>query len=310
MFNNKLFSLLCCPICKKNLKQTKRKFFCVKCNREYPILKNIPDFSDFSDDKDINLSQKKWDEIYMNEAKTNFIESIDDAEKKYFKSSRQQIEKYCRLNKNKIYLEIGSGLFYFGRALGKLGYPVVGIDLSYKSLKLAEKALIAAKVKNYLLVRGNILKMPFKENSFYLIVGFGVIEHFKNTLSSLSEIFRVLAPKGLAYNTVPYLNLGTLTYRQLWGNIPRLPILEDLFYYFHNKILKAKYMRFGYELSFTQSYLKNIHHKLGFKFVSTGQYLCPLVFEFIKFKPLKRLAIYLAEHSPLFWPMIYCAAKK
>lgn len=308
--NKQLLKLLCCPHCKKDLESYKTYLSCSICKQRYPIENGIPDFLKSSKNADIILTQKKWDKLFKQEAKSDFLKKIDEVENKYFRSDWQQIKKHYRQNKKNIYLEIGSGLFYFGRALGKKGYPVVGIDISLESLLLAKKALKAAKVKDYLLVRGNILDMPFKENSFHLIVGFGVIEHFKNTLSALSEIFRVLSPGGLIYNTVPYLNLGSLTYRQIWGNIPRLPILENIYYFFHSKILGGKHMRFGYELSFTQSYLKNIHQKVGFKIIKTGQYHCLLVFEFIKLRFLRQLAIYLSKNSPLFWPMIYIAAKK
>lgn len=82
MPNNILFSLLCCPTCKKNLKQIIKKFARVNCNKEYLIINNIPDFSGFTDDKDIKLSQKKWDEIYKRDAKTNFIKFVYEAEKR------------------------------------------------------------------------------------------------------------------------------------------------------------------------------------------------------------------------------------
>lgn len=179
-----------------------------------------------------------------------------------------------------------------------------------EALQISKKLFEKEKTKDYLLICGNILNMPFKSNSFNLIYGGGVIEHFKNTKEAVVELSRVLKKGGLSYNTVPYLNLGTLTYRQLWGNIPRFPIIEGIFTFVHTKLLQAKHMRFGYELSFTRKYLEDVHRKSGFKKTVTGKFECSLDFEYIPLKPLRNLAIKLATNSSLFWPMIYVAGKK
>lgn len=308
--NKKLYHLLCCPNCKGKFLQTKNRFTCRKCHKNYPLQDGIPDFSLIIQEKEMKLSQTKWNEKYKQESKKNISKELDLLDKKFFKSTWDQIVQQHNFKKSDIFLEIGCGTFYLGRALARKGVTVIGIDMSMEALKLAQSVFKKEKIKNYLLVCGNILNMPFKENVFGFIYGAGVIEHFKNSLDSIKELHRVLKKGGVVYNTVPYLNLGSLTYRQVWGNIPRLPILEDLYAFFHMKILGASHMRFGYELSFTQSYLKKIHKKLGFSEVNTGQFNCTLDFDYLKNQHLKKLAIYLAVHSPLFWPMIYVAAKK
>ena len=258
----------------------------------------------------MKLSQKKWNEKYRHDAQKNIAGELDFLDRKFFSLVRSQIEKHHRLKKENVFLEIGCGTFYFGRHLAKLGYPVVGIDMSIEALKLAQTVFKQEGIKNYLLVCGNVLDMPFKKNSFDLLYGAGVIEHFPDTFSAVKELRRVLKKGGVAYNTVPYLNIGSLTYRQIWGNIPRLPWLEAAFTFFHTKILGGRHMRFGYELSFTRSYLEKIHRQAGFSGAKTGQFDCELDFDYLKNKFLRRLAIFLAKNSPLFWPMIYVAGKK
>ncbi len=302
--------MLCCPYCKGEFSQTKNRFLCKNCHKNYPINEGIPDFSLVIAEKEMKLSQKKWNEKYKQDSKKNITRELDFLDKKFFYPTWRQIQEYKKLRKDDIFLEIGCGTFYLGRHLARYGQTVVGIDMSIEALKLAKHIFDREKISNYLLVCGNILHMPFKTHSFDLLYGAGVIEHFKDTLSSIQELQRVLKKGGVAYNTVPYLNIGSLTYRQVWGNIPRLPILEDLLTFFHTKVLKAKHMRFGYELSFTQSYLKKIHEQAGFSQVDIGQFHCQLDFDYVKNKTVRCLAIYLAETSPLFWPMIYVAAKK
>lgn len=310
--NYKLLSLLSCPHCHTNLTLFPNKQFiiCRKCKQKYPYRDGIPDFLAYSDDADLKLSQEKWDKKYQQDYKKNIIKELNYQDKKFFLPTWSQISQHFSLKKGENFLELGCGLSFFSRHLAKLGMTVVGIDISLEALKLAKAVFDKEKITNYLFVRGNVLSMPFKSNSFSLIYGAGVIEHFKDTFSAVKELQRVLKKGGVAYNTVPYLNIGSLTYRQVWGNIPRLPILEDLFTFVHTKILKAKHMRFGYELSFTRSYLQKIHERAGFSQVKTNQFNCQLDFDYLKNKELRQLAIYLATHSRFFWPMIYVAAKK
>jgi len=305
-----LFKLLVCPVCHSSLISKREYFFCRKCKKNYPLTNGIPNFSVTIDEPNMVLSQKKWDEKYINEYKPNIKKELDFLQNKFFDLSWNQIQHQYHLKKRGVFLEIGCGTFYLGRALAKKGYTVVGIDMSIHALEQAKRLFDKEKIKSYLLVCGNVLQMPFNKNSFNLLYGAGVIEHFKDTYPAIKELNRVLKIGGVSYNTVPYLNIGSLTYRQVWGNIPRLPLIEDLYTFIHTKLLEARHMRFGYELSFTRSYLEKMHRKARFRSVKTGQFLCELDFDYLPSKYLKRLAVYLAKNSFLFWPMIYVSAKK
>ena len=63
-------------------------------------------------------------------------------------------------------------------------------------------------------------------------------------------------------------------------------------------------MIFGYEFSFLGSHIKRMHKTAGFKEVYVDQFATKLLFEFVPFALLRKFFIYLAETSPLFWPMI------
>lgn len=165
-------------------------------------------------------------------------------------------------------------------------------------------------ITNYQLILGDINKMPIKSNSIDLLYGGGVIEHCENTQTVINEIYRVLKPGGVSFNTVPYLNLGALTYRQIWGNIPEFPLLKQLAEFVHIKLLGARHMTFGYELSFSAGYLRALHKKAGFKKVTVDKFETKLMFDFIPFDFSRRVCIYLANHCRLFWPMIKVVAEK
>ncbi|MDC8003249.1 bifunctional demethylmenaquinone methyltransferase/2-methoxy-6-polyprenyl-1,4-benzoquinol methylase UbiE [Aureisphaera galaxeae] len=72
---------------------------------------------------------------------------------------------------------------------------VVGLDLSEGMLSVARKKATGASL-NVSFVKGDSEALPFEDNSFDAItVSFG-IRNFENLEKGLSEILRVLAPKG------------------------------------------------------------------------------------------------------------------
>ena len=112
------------------------------------------------------LSQKKWDEKYIKEYKPDIRKDLDLLEHKFFEPTWSQIQKEYHLRKKDIFLEIGCGTFYMGRALAKKGYTVVGVDMSLYALKQAKQLFDKERITDYLLVCGNVLQMPFKNDSF------------------------------------------------------------------------------------------------------------------------------------------------
>jgi len=261
------------------------------------------------ENKDNCLTKEKWENFYQdffknfNEEKVN--KEIDDINKTIL-----QIEKYYKPKKNESFLELGCGPAFCCYQMAKKEMKVSGMEISLNALKWAKKFFKKKGVKNYNFVFGDIQKMPFKDNTFDLIYGGGVIEHLENPRDVIKEIYRVLKPGGFVFNTVPFLNIGSLTYRQIWGNIPYFPIIKEIAKLVHVKILKSRHMRFGLEYSFTRRFLRKIHQEAGFEEFHIEKFQVDLEFIFIKNKFLKRIANYLGQNSIFFWPMIYVVAKK
>jgi 2-polyprenyl-3-methyl-5-hydroxy-6-metoxy-1,4-benzoquinol methylase len=229
MFKKSYLSFLACPDCRGNLSEKSRKLTCQSCGSTYPIVNNIPILLSGSMAGDVKLSQEKWDSEYkktINAKKAKILK--ENFRKTYQDYTMKYIKDIFKSYRSKKYLEIGCGPFFIGQALSKEGAFIVGIDYSMNALNLAKFYLKDEGIENYLLVCGDIAKMPFKDNSFDLLYGGGVIEHFKDTVGVVKENFRVLKEGGFAFNSVPKLNLGSLTYRQVWGNIPNAPVLREL----------------------------------------------------------------------------------
>jgi len=276
---------------------------CIKIGNIYSFLEN-------STSDDVKLSIDKWDEFYNEKNKSDYESHYKIYLQDNFDNVFNQISDYIRFDKNTVFLEIGCGPMYFARAVAAKCKTVVGIDFSLPALKTAQTMLDTHGITNYLLIHCDINKMALKNECVDIIYGGGVIEHFKDTFTAIKECARALKKDGICFNTVPMLNLGSLTYRQIWGNIPNFPVLRQIAEFVHIKLLKGKYMIFGYEFSFLPSTLKNLHKKARFKQVEVKEFPTKLMFEYIPIKPLRQFLIKLATSSPLFWPMVKVVARK
>ncbi len=301
--------ILCCPVCQNVLKQSDNYLYWELCAKKYPIEKNIirmlPDLS-----KDLELSIEKWDKIYSDQLRDKtFYKEFDNYKKLYLQDTIDQLNDARKIGKSDIYLEIGCGSFFLGQELADKVELIIGIDICPSALEIAKKMLDEKGSTNYILIQGDILNFPIRSNSIDLIYGGGVIEHFRNTQVCVDELYRVLKIDGVSFNTVPYLNIGSLTYRQLWGNIPNVPILKQTAEFVHIKLLRGKHMTYGYEMSFLASTLKAIHKRAGFSNVKVDKFTVKVVFDFLP-NFLKPILTELAIKSRLFWPMIKVVAKK
>jgi ubiquinone/menaquinone biosynthesis C-methylase UbiE len=300
---------LSCVKCGSSLKKNKMSYVCVKCGNEHRIKNGIFEcLGKMETEK--NFSRQKWDDFY-----TKFynikscLEEYDKIKDDYERYGVKQLKKYADFGKKSVYLEIGCGMFFLGSMLARDCNLVIGIDFSYPALMCAKKLLEAKGIKNYILIHGDIFKMPIKNRSVDILYGGGVIEHFKNTDFCIKENARVMKNKGVAINAVPFLNLASLSYRQVWGNIPDLPILKQIAEVIHIKLLKGKHMYFGYELSFTKGKMNRLHKKHGFKTVKFFRLETDIKMDFLP-KRIRPLFRYIAKNYSWFWPMMLVVAKK
>ena len=146
--------------------------------------------------------------------------------------------------------------------------------------------------------------LPFRDNSFSFMYAGGVIEHFKDTRKAVNELFRCLTPNGFITATVPCISLSTPYRIMRWGNIPDIFPINSMIESIEKKILKGKFMRFGYEKSFTPWKLRKIFENVGFSNVEIGLFKTYYPLEPVRYNFLKRILTKIANTRP-FWPMIY-----
>jgi len=104
-------------------------------------------------------------------------------------------------------LEAGCGLGRWAVPLALGGFIVTGIDIEQDALDILKQFHSSP---NLTVVHGDILAMPFPDESFDLVLSLGVLEHFEDARSqhkALSEHLRVLKCDGALFVTVPYLSI-------------------------------------------------------------------------------------------------------
>ncbi|MFI5166662.1 MAG: class I SAM-dependent methyltransferase [Thermoanaerobaculales bacterium] len=100
-------------------------------------------------------------------------------------------------------LEAGSGSGRVVKYFHDLGYRhVTGIELNRGIVDTLNQRFPELDI-----IQGNILAMPFDDRVFDLVVSYGVVEHFQQSVEApLRQLFRVLKTGGIAIVTVPSLN--------------------------------------------------------------------------------------------------------
>jgi len=141
--------------------------------------------------------------------------------------------------------------------LYKRGFQVVGVDISRRMLKIAQK-----KLPNVKFIKANAYSLPFEDNTFDLVLSVTMLEFIHEPEKVLSEVYRVLKPGGEAV-------IGTMNGKSMWFIFKRMKSLFVETAY--------RYARF-----YTPKELENLMKNAGFKETeSRGIIYLPSFFPFV-----------------------------
>lgn len=216
-------------------------------------------------ENEIQTSKESWEKIYDYDL-NYLIKDRDDFDKNKLADHFRYISKYFNFCEDTVYLEIGCGPAYIGDyIMNTFDSYFIGVDFNYDMLLTLKNYFKKKGYKKFLLAYGDINNMMIKDNTIDFIYGGGVIEHFSNTNHIVKELYRILKPNGISFNTVPAFNLWWPL--RFYNNIPSHQFLKKIFETIHIKILKNRVLEnyFGYELSFTKRKLILLHEENGFK---------------------------------------------
>lgn len=291
-----------CPSCYQPLTTS---LACPQCARTYPTINGFPDFTTGALPVDIALNEQRWSDLYEH---WDPLEQDAAAYAVHF----QEIDAYFRTNQigqrgPGRFLEIGCGRSYLAAEMAARGFEVLGLDVSSVALTQSREYFRTRNLAGQF-ARGEITHLPYRDASFVFSYGGGVLEHVRDTAQAVRELYRVTAPGGATFQTVPYASPGAILWRQPSGNIPDIPVLKQVAELVHLRLLRARHMRFGYEKSFTMSRLTHLFRNAGWGEVIVRHFDIALKFENIKSCTVHSLLTRLSR-SRLCWPMVCVVAR-
>jgi 2-polyprenyl-6-hydroxyphenyl methylase/3-demethylubiquinone-9 3-methyltransferase len=99
--------------------------------------------------------------------------------------------------KGKKVLDAGCGTGWFSAEATRRGAAVTALDVGKKLLQQVAKKCECKRVV------GSVLALPFKDNTFDIVLSNEVIEHVPDGEKAIAEMLRVLKPGGVLTNTTP-----------------------------------------------------------------------------------------------------------
>lgn len=182
-----------------------------------------------------------WDRQFGDRTYDQLMASINY---KFTQAAWKTISSFIEGEKTFLEAGCGSGRFCYLLSLQEDVEEVVGIDKSEKAIETANKLADLSNKGKIIFKEGDILKLPFEDNSFDFVFNEGVIEHFTESEQYiiLHEMKRVARKKVVV--TVPnFYNLPHTIYKRFVG--------EDY--------------KFYPEKSFTHKELRKLFEECGFK---------------------------------------------
>ncbi|NIO20355.1 MAG: methyltransferase domain-containing protein [Candidatus Aenigmarchaeota archaeon] len=127
----------------------------------------------------------------------------------------ETIIKYVKFFKPKLILDYGCGEGVLSTLLAERDFNLIGVDISKPNIKVAKKHSLQ-KHLNIKYVIGDVENLPFKDNSFELVVSSHVLEHLNEIEKGLCEIKKISEKAIIAVPTC--LSLSSLS--MLGGDVP------------------------------------------------------------------------------------------
>ncbi|MEO5332525.1 MAG: class I SAM-dependent methyltransferase [Magnetococcus sp. YQC-5] len=231
-----------CPYCKGVLTlidtPQSRRYVCAPCQREYPIIDDIPRFLTV-DDPLLAQAKEHWEDSphYQYEtSKPLYSKEYYEAQDLWRKNEVDMfsMEEYrFETLRGLTTLDIGSGSGWVVKQAAKHGAFSMGVDFTEKAAISTREALRTYDLYNGLAIQADAQFLPFQTGVLDRITSIGVLHHIPNTEQGIAEAWRVIKPGGSAYISL---------YGQLFFFNP---ILFPIATFFLRRLLKAPPKRDG-----------------------------------------------------------------
>ena len=148
--------------------------------KEFIIPKHIPS-DDFQKGLDEFYAYVSWLTRYAHRQRVNCVKYLMD---RFLSENVQDLT----------ILDIGCGSGAYTTLLAKQGFHVVGLDISKLGISTAKKWAVCENLQDRVaLIVANAEKLPFKNESFDIVICSEVLEHLDSPHKGINELNRVLA---------------------------------------------------------------------------------------------------------------------
>jgi SAM-dependent methyltransferase len=114
-------------------------------------------------------------------------------------------------------LDYGCGSGYGSHLIAPACQSVTGVDISADAVAYAAEHYQAPNLDYRRIDRAEVARLPFADASFDTVLSFQVIEHIRDVEPYLSEIWRVLKPKGVFICATPDRSTRLLPWQKPWN---------------------------------------------------------------------------------------------
>ncbi|MFA6308019.1 MAG: methyltransferase domain-containing protein [Patescibacteria group bacterium] len=171
-----------CPKDHNSLIKDDTKYYCEKCNTNYPIINNIPRFTEVNFywgeipesnmDKMLTIIKDKGYHAGLDYLEENF----PGRSKFVFNISRSDWHFAVDIKPGMKILDLGCGWGTHSFPLADLGAEVYAVDITKQRVEFVEARKKIENKENIYPLVGNVMELPFENESFDLIISNGVLE--------------------------------------------------------------------------------------------------------------------------------------
>jgi|GEM_PF-2572280 len=229
--NKDLLDLLLCPICGGSLKLKKYKLVCLK-KHSFNIKSGVPMMVKLN--KYLKKESEAWEDKWEKNISSRALKAYNYnmkifKELGYWEETGIATRKIAS-KKDYTVLDLGCGN---GVSTNNIkGQLVIGLDLSESQLIKAKKDFT-----NKQFIVGDAIKLPFKDDSFDLVLAINLLHHIPNTEKVLEECWRVLKKGGHFlsvdpnfYNPIGFIGRNlykTLKLNKVFPSFPQFALGEE-----------------------------------------------------------------------------------
>ncbi|MBU4285006.1 methyltransferase domain-containing protein [Patescibacteria group bacterium] len=179
--------VIVCPFCKELLIKKEKFLFCLKCNKEYPIINNVPYFLIESNKSEYSLSSRNFEfrSRIRNSRIFKILKYIFGADFVPYDPLKKFHSIFLGTKDDRfIVLNLGSGSKNYGRR-------VVNLDVeAFPNIDIVADGCC----------------LPFAADTFDAVIAEAVIEHVKYPDKFTAEIKRVLKKGGAIFIVAPFVH--------------------------------------------------------------------------------------------------------